>query len=433
MSGGPFTVVATGVGLVSAFGCGTEGLEAALAEGATLLQEVERPAGYHRDAPDSARRALLAGSVSLAEWLKPAEARRMSPPSKFAVAAARQALARAGLGPESGLAQEPATAVVISTAFGPSSYTERLLEQVFREGPEAASPFLFTECVANAPAAQIAIVTGARGANLTVVQREAGPLAAFARGAAEIASGRARRALVGAVEEITPLVHSLLDRFGAISRGGASGRAEDEAARPFDRDRDGFLASEGAAVIVLEREEDALARGARPLAKITAWSNAFDPTATATEWGTGAEGLARRLGKLLDRSGGVSSIDRIVSGASGSRRGDALEARTLRQVWSRSGLPLPPLLAPKAVAGEYAGCFLAAMLLAAEGLAFGPTAGFREADPELGVIPYDGRALPRPRRLLATSLAAGGAACWVVLDAAPVAQQGETKSEGPTE
>ena len=61
---------------------------------------------------------------------------------------------------------------------------------------------------------------------------------------------------------------------------------------------------------------------------------------------------------------------------------------------------LPPLLAPKAVAGEYAGCFLAAMLLAAEGLAFGPTAGFREADPELGVIPYDGRALPRPRREL---------------------------------
>jgi 3-oxoacyl-(acyl-carrier-protein) synthase len=157
------------------------------------------------------------------------------------------------------------------------------------------------------------------------------------------------------------------------------------------------------------------------LARITAWANGFDPSATATEWGTGSEVLARRLSKLLDRLAEGPEIDpeidRIVSGASGSRRGDALEAHTLLTAFRRRGLALPPVLAPKGVTGEYAGGFLAAAILAADGAAFGPTAGFAEVDPDLAVIPYDGRPLARPRRLLATTLAAGGAACWVVLDA----------------
>ncbi len=99
----------------------------------------------------------------------------MSPPSKLAVAAARMALRCAGLPGK----DEAGTATVIATAFGPSSYTEALLKQILLEGPEAASPSLFTESVANAPAAQIAIACKARGPSVTVCQREAGPLLAL--------------------------------------------------------------------------------------------------------------------------------------------------------------------------------------------------------------------------------------------------------------
>ena len=139
--------------------------------------------------------------------------------------------------------------MVIATAFGPSTNTEALLKQILFEGPEAASPSLFMESVANAPAAQIAIALQARGASLTVCQREAGPLLALGTGAAEIAAGRAGRVLAGAVDEMTPLLHALLDRFGALARAGADG---EELARPFDRRRNGFLAGEGATVAVLE-------------------------------------------------------------------------------------------------------------------------------------------------------------------------------------
>jgi hypothetical protein len=79
------------------------------------------------------------------------------------------------------------------------------------------------------------------------------------------------------------------------------------------------------------------------------------------------------------------------------------------------GAALPPLLAPKASTGEYGGGFLAAAVLAAGAQEFGPTTGFERVDPELGLRPHDGRGLPRAEAVLVSSLAAGGAAAWLVL------------------
>ena len=410
-------VLLTGLGTVGAWGCGAESLRRALAaaDPRSHLSAVDRVAGFHR--AHGAQQAFLTAGLPLTDWLTPGEARRMSPPSKLAVAAARMALRCAGLadarGDREATAPEAPTEVIVATAFGPSSYSEALLRQILFEGPESTSPFYFTESVANAPAAQIAILCGARGPSVTVCQREAGPLIALGQAAAEVASGKAARALAGAVEEMTPLLHALLDRFGALARPGADGA---ELARPFDRRRDGFLAAEGATLVHLETEESALARGARPLARVLAWGSAFDPTAPRTGWGTGAGRLARSLLRGLERAGlSIGDVDRIVSGASGSRSGDRLEAGLLRAAWG--DWPLPPVLVPKATVGEYGGGFLGAAVLAAGGAPFGPTPGFAEPDPELGIIPYREGRLPPPSTVLVTSLAAGGAAAWLVLGA----------------
>jgi 3-oxoacyl-[acyl-carrier-protein] synthase II len=402
--------VITGLGTIGPCGHGREALAAAVAVGKPVVAEVDRGDGLHREG--GARLAALVGERDVSRWVPASAARRMSFPSQLVVAAARMALAEAGIGATE--AGGPRVGVYLSTTFGSGLSTEKLLRQILLEGAEAAQPFYFSECVANAPAAQLAIAVGARGPNVTLTQRESGPLLAVARGAQAVREGRVDRALAGAVEEITPLLHALLDRFGALARAGG---ARAEMSRPFDRWRDGVVAGEGATLLVLEREDAARTRGARALARM-GWSGAaFDATATVSDWGDGYAPLAAVLRAGLDQTpGGTAGIGAVVSGASGARRGDRLEARVLRAAWGEA--PLPPVLVPKAVVGEFGGGILAPGLLALEGAPFGPAPWFTEPDAEAGVTPHGGGARETPSRILFTGLASGGAAAWLVLERA---------------
>ena len=400
-------IVVTGMGTVSAAGVGREALVAALARGVPRVSSVDRSGGFHP--PDAARTAAMVDQAGLAGLIPPLSARRMSPPSRYAVIAAGAAMQDAGLAisPE----PDPGMAVVVATALGPSSYSQKLLDQILDEGPAAVSPSLFSECVPNAPAAQAALACRAQGPSVTIAQSEAGPLRAVARAALELTRGKSRLALAGSVDELSPLIHAILDRFRALARPGAG---KPERARPFDRRRDGFLAAEGATMLVLETVDSAQRRGAAVLARLLgAWS-AFDPTAGPSAWGCGVETLAVALERGLARHGASpADVNLIVSGASGSIAGDRLEAGVLRRVWS--DLPLPPILTPKAVTGEY-GAFLGAAILAAGGARIGSEGAFEEIDPELGVVPQTRGVPGEPGCILVTSLAAGGAASWLLLE-----------------
>jgi 3-oxoacyl-(acyl-carrier-protein) synthase len=405
----PVETVVTGLGTIGPYGFGREALAKALAAGKPVASEVDRGTGWHREG--GSRLAALIRERDLSRWIPPAAARRMSFPSKLAVAAGKMALPDAGI--ETVTSEGERAGVYLATTFGPVYNTEKLLRQIFLEGAEAAQPFYFSECVANTPAAQLAIAVGARGPNVTIVQREAGPLLAVGRGAQAVREGRVDRALAGAVEEIPPLLHALLGRFGALAH---EAEKLSEQPRPFDRRRNGILAGEGASLLVLEREDAARARGARTLARVR-WSGAaFDATAGVTDWGEGHDALAAALRAGLETAGGVAGVSMIVSGASGAKRGDLLEARVLKAVWGDA--PLPPVMTPKAVTGEYGGGILAAGLLALEGAALAPLPEPPEIDPEIGFSPHRGAAPQDRARVLLTGLASGGAAAWLVLEKA---------------
>jgi 3-oxoacyl-[acyl-carrier-protein] synthase II len=392
--------VVTGFGHVGASGLGRDALSRALAEGTPRAATLEVSAGWH--APGSARTAFLCADANLTPWVTPAAARRMSRPSRLAVAAARMALEDAAPGCEP-------DGVVLATAFGPAAFTEKLLREILAD-PETASPFLFTECVANAPTAEVALALAARGTNWTITQREAGPVLALARAASEIDEGRARAVVAGAVEEMTPMLHGVLDRFRALARPGDDG----EVARPFDARRNGFLAAEGATVWLVEDEGDAARRGARPLARVIARGAAFDPTATPGTWGRDGAGLGRAMRRSLERAGiDRTTIGVVVSGASGAVDGDRAESQALRALFD--GEALPPVLAPKATLGEFGGAYLAAAFLAFAPSTFAATPGFRTPDPRLGIVPWQGGLLSASRALV-TALASGGAAAWVLLE-----------------
>jgi 3-oxoacyl-[acyl-carrier-protein] synthase II len=401
--------VITGIGVVGPYGCGREELAQALRTGRARTSEVVEHPPFHP--PDTARRALRVGNADLSAWLSPGEARRMSVPSRWAVAAARMAVEDAGLADEAVAGR--GTSVVLATSFGPTAFTEQLVRAVLSD-PATASPFHFTECVANAPAGEVALLLGLRGANITITQREPGPLTALVRAAQQVREGRAEKALAGAVEEMVPLLHAVLQRFGALA---GSGGGDPEVARPFGLARDGFLAAEGAAVVLLEPEEAARRRGARMLARVVGGGGGFDPTAPPTDWGRGGDRLGVALARFLESSETDSrALACIVSGASGSRRGDALEAGMLRRAWG--GSPLPAVLAPKGVTGEYGGGFLAAAVLVASGRPVARPEGSLDTDPRLAVEPSAWEADPATGRMLVTSTAAGGSAAWALLEAA---------------
>jgi len=391
----------TGVGVMGAAGAGLEGIADDLAAARIRAVGVDRSAGLHR--PTGACTAVLASHLPTAEWIPPMVARRMSPGSRFAVVAARTAAAGARLEP-AGLDR---AAVVLATIYGAATVTEKLLRQILLESPEAASPALFTESVANAPAAQIALQLGARGPNITVTQRQAGALLALGRGAALIRSGQCDVVLAGAVDEVSPLLHAVLDRFGALTTPGPDGG---EAPRPFDRRRDGCLAGEGAAVVVLESEAHARGRGASPLAILAGTGGSFDPSSPRSGWPADPAALAEDLETFVRRQGAPPDI--VVTGGSGARGGDLIEGRVL----ARALDPLPPLLAPKAVLGDHGSAQLATAMVALGGGHVAPPPGFGEADPDIGVAPFSGGVLSPAGRTLVTAFAPGGAASWALLE-----------------
>ncbi len=392
------SVVVTGIGCLGPWGIGMDALGKALQRGEPLASPIDRSAGYHRQ--HAATLVAACGPLDLSPWLSPQAARRMSDMSQYAVAVARMALQDAGLQD----VRSDRTAVSLATAFGPGGFTEQLARQILEKGGKAASPFLFTDCVANAAGGQIAIDLGARGPNTTICQREAGPLLALAHGADDIAHGRADVCFAGAVDEMRSLSHAILDRFRALARPGAHG----EVPRPFDRRRCGMLAGEGATILVLEAEERARARGARILCRVGPTVRAFDPTAGRASFGHGAEALASTLSNRLAST--LCEVDTVVSGASGARRGDALEAEVLRAVFAHH----PRVLVPKAVHGEYGGGTLASALLALRGAEFAFPPACSEPDPALGISPTGGHL--QAQRLLCSALAAGGAAAWTILE-----------------
>ena len=400
--------VITGVGTIGPWGAGLEALSGALQVGELKLSEVDRSKGFH--ATSSARTAGLVDPSVYREWLSGAAARRMSVNSRMTLAAARMAAKSAEL--EEAEVGGERTAVSMGTSFASSEFTARLLEQINENGPQAASPFLFMETVANAYAGQVAMHFDARGSNSTVTQREASGALAVARGLYQLSSGMVDRVIAGAVDEMSPLPHAILDRFRALARPDTNGR---ELSKVFDRDRAGFIASEGATVFMLEPEDFAKQRDAKIYGRVRCAIRAFDPTAPAHDWGTGAKELAGALVRGLKREGlAPRDFDRIVSGASGSKTGDRLEAKVLKEAWA--GLELPTVLAPKSVTGEYGGGQLAAAILALSNQTFAPTPGFESVDPDLEIRPHDGSPMTTPDRVLVSSLASGGAACWFVLE-----------------
>jgi 3-oxoacyl-[acyl-carrier-protein] synthase II len=238
---------------------------------------------------------------------------------------------------------------------------------------------LFPSAGASAPSCQISVTLGMQAFNTTLSNGQTSGLDAIQYAAQFIRLGRAETVMAGAVEEISlDIFRTCLNaRLLAGSRAGAS-----EEMRPFDSERSGFVLGEGAAVLVLESLEHALARNANIWGEFTGYGFSFAPSSktrldaaiTAMETAMSRAGLQR------------SGVGAVFANANGSIAGDMLEGQALN-----SALPGCPVTAIKPVLGESysaSGAIQsAAALMALRHRVIPGTAGFRRPDRKLASLP----------------------------------------------
>lgn len=261
------------------------------------------------------------------------EARRMSRMSQFAVATARMAFDDAGLKLDP---QSDEAAVVMgvgSTAFPEIEQTMRVLVE---KGGSKVSPFFIPTALPNMPACQIAIQLGLRGPNSTITTACAASSQAIGEGAEILLRGDAEVVLAGGTE--APICELTLASFCAM-RALSSKRNDDpqRASRPFDASRDGFVAGEGAATLVLETLAHAQARGATIYAELLGHGASADAYHVTAPDPVG-QGAARAMQRAMRRARITpQQVDYINAHATSTPAGDAAET-----------------LAIKAALGEYA-------------------------------------------------------------------------------
>ncbi|MBO4207225.1 beta-ketoacyl-[acyl-carrier-protein] synthase family protein [Micromonospora echinofusca] len=271
------------------------------------------------------------------------------------------------------------TAVIVGGVGGMATLESQVLARSAR-GRAAVSPYLLTGILPNMPAARIAIAHGIRGYSSSVGTACASGAQSIADGLRLIRSGEADVVLAGASE--SPLFPTFADTFGnarALARGWADPA---EASRPFDVRRNGFVLAEGAALLVLERESHAAARGVRGYARLVGagvTTDAHHPTAPRPD-GAGAAACMRRA----LASGGVdpAAVGYVNAHGTSTKLGDIAETTALGAVFGVGGVPVS---STKALTGHLLGAS-GALEAAATALALAqgvlpPTYHLDEPDP----------------------------------------------------
>jgi beta-ketoacyl-acyl-carrier-protein synthase II len=406
---GTFGVAITGIGLVTPAGTGVkenwDRLGSGLSSAATDAALHGLPVDFDCRVPEFDAAALLGGF----------EARQLERFVQLAVVAARQALDDAGWDPA--LWDGARVGVVLGNSLGGAGALEQQHIALRESGPHRVSPLTIPMYMVNMVAGYVAIDVGAKGPSLVTATACASGTTAVGTARELLRSGACDIVLAGGTESaLTPAVMAGLTRMGALSRNTA---APAHACRPFDAGRDGFVAGEGAGVLVLERAVDAQARGAQVRAVVRGYGAATDAHhATAPE--PGGRGIEQALRTALADAGvGPSDVDHVNAHGTSTPMNDVTEGRMLRRVLGTR----PAVTSTKGVTGHTlaaAGALEAAFTaLAIEHGSVPPTANLQRLDPELEIDVVTGRPRDLPVEVaVSTSLGFGGHNAALVLTAA---------------
>jgi 3-oxoacyl-[acyl-carrier-protein] synthase II len=329
-------IVVTGSGIVSPLGCGTSMVWRRLLAGRSGIRRLadnlvrDVPAKIAGVVPTPAEDAE--GGFDPKRIISFKDLMRMDRFIQFAIAAADEAIAQSAWVPVSD-AERNRTATIIGSGIGGFATMKQAVHTIDQRGPRKLSPFTVPSFLVNLAAGQVSIRHGFRGAIGAPVTACAASLQAIGDGARMISTGEVDVAICGGAESCIERV-SLASFAAARALSTHYNETPERASRPFDINRDGFVMSEGAAVLVVEALDHARARGAAPLAELVGYGTTSDAYHMAAAPPDG-EGLQRCMRLAIDAAAvKPSEVGYINAHATSTPLGDAAELTAIRGVFN---------------------------------------------------------------------------------------------------
>lgn len=319
-------IVITGLGVISPFGDGIAPFWDAISNGKNGI-------GYVTlfDATElNCRVAAECRDFDATKYMDPKEAKRSDRYTHFAVAAAKLAMQDANL--KEGDVDPERFGVLIGSGVGGMDTIEKQSRAFIERGPRRVSPFMIPNLLANMSSGVVAIEVGAKGVNFSVVSACATGTHAIGEALLHLQMGREDIILAGGSEAaVTPLSFA---GFCAMKAMATNFNDEPQrASRPFDADRCGFVMGEGAGVIVLERYEHAVARGAKIYCELSGYGatcDAYHITSPDIE----GRGLAQCLSRTMEDAGvAPEQVDYINAHGTSTPYNDKFETAAIRKVF----------------------------------------------------------------------------------------------------
>jgi 3-oxoacyl-[acyl-carrier-protein] synthase II len=337
-------------------------------------------------------------------YVGPKEVRRTDRVALLGIAASSDALAAATATAPFGV--EPVRCgVVAGSGIGGIRTLEQQILTYAEKGPSKVGPFLVPMMMANATAALIGIRNGFTGPNTAVATACATGANAIGEGARLVRDGMADVVVAGGAEAcVTPVTMAAFARMGALSRNADPAAAS----RPFDDDRDGFVMGEGAAFVVLERYDNAVARGAEILGEVAGYGMTCDAHHITAPVEDGSGAVAAIEMALADAGLPASAIGHINAHGTSTPHNDAAEAAAIAKVFGPRSVPVT---SGKGVTGHLIGAAGAveavAALVAVDRGIVPPTANHVRTDLPVDVVAGEARTVERAPAV-STSFAFGG-------------------------
>jgi 3-oxoacyl-[acyl-carrier-protein] synthase II len=315
----------TGIGLISPIGTGVAAFRAGLRAGCSPVKRIDR----FDASPFRSQVAAQVDDFDPLAWMPPKTARQLDRFSQFGLVAGRLALEDAALTPGAGGAAAPERiGIYLGSALGGIAYAEDQHTRYLERGIRQVAPNLALAVFGGAAPANLGIALDVRGPILSTANSCASGAVAIGEALGDLRDGRVDAAIAGGCEiPLSPLAFGAFDIIRALS----AGRNDDaaHAARPFDRERDGFVMGEGAALLVLEDATIAARRGAIPYAEVMGYGATSDAHHMVQPRADGREAARAATIALEDAAVDPHAIDYVNAHASSTPLGDIAEARAI--------------------------------------------------------------------------------------------------------